>query len=287
MVAFAPGGITDIIARLVSQKLGEITGQSFVVENRGGAGGELAAKVVSGTTADGYTLLVITTAVAIDAVALMGAIDPRTQLTPIAIAASAPMIFTVNKSITSPNLMDYVRSVKHGRVTFSSSGIGTAEDLTAEYIFKEVPGIEATHVPYTGGADVLNAVLGNQVDLAATTVPPALPFLNNGSMRALASASHQRLTILPKAPTLGEIGFPDLENPSWIGFFGPPGLPTDVAERLNKLLTAALTRPDVTARLTRLGFVLQPQSLAKTVDLINQEVAKWRQIVEKTGFNPN
>lgn len=287
IVAFAPGGITDIIARLVSQKLGDTTGQSFVVENRGGAGGALGAKIVSGAAADGYTLLVTTTAVAINAVALKNAIDPRTQLTPIAIAATAPMIFVVNKSVTSPNLMDYVRNVKHGRVTFSSSGIGTAEDLTAEYIFKEVPGIEATHVPYSGGADVLNAVLGNQVDLAAATVPPALPFLNNDSLRALAVASHQRLTMLPKVPTIGESGFPDLENPSWIGFFGPPGLPTDVADRLNKLLNAALTRPDVTARLTHLGFVLQPQNLTRTVELMNQEVTKWRQIVEKTGFNPN
>lgn len=287
IVAFAPGGITDIIARLVGQKLNDATGESFVVENRGGASGALGAKIVSDAAPDGYTLLVTTTAVAINATVVKGAVDPRTQLTPIAIAATAPMIFAVNHSVTSPNLMDYVRRVKKGRVTFSSSGIGTAEDLTAEYIFKAVPGINATSVPYSGGADVLNAVLGNQVDLAATTVPPALPFLKGGSLRVLASASHRRLAMLPDVPTLGELGFPDLENPSWIAFFGPPNLPGDIAGKLNSMINKALVRPDVTARLTALGFLLQPQGQAETVTAMKQEAAKWKEMVEKTGFNPN
>jgi tripartite-type tricarboxylate transporter receptor subunit TctC len=287
IVAFAPGGITDIIARLVGQKLGDATGQSFAVENRGGAAGTLGAKIVSDAAPDGYTLLVTTTAIAINAAVVKGAVDPRTQLTPIAIAATAPMIFAANHSVTSPNLMDYVRHAKNGRITFSSSGIGTAEDLTAEYIFKAVPGIDATHVPYSGGAEVLNAVLGNQVDLAATTVPPALPFLKSGSLRVLASVSHRRLAMLPDVPTIGELGFPDLENPSWIGFFAPPDLPGDIAKSLNSMINKALARPDVTARLTDLGFLLQPQEQAETVATMKQEVAKWKEIVEKTGFNPN
>ncbi len=287
IVAFAPGGIADIIGRLLGDKLNATLGQSVVVENRGGAGGGLAAKLVSSEPGDGYTLLITTTAVAINAVAMKGAVDPRTQLTPIALVASAPMIFVANRTVTAPDLMQYVRGINGGNFTYCTSGVGTAEHLTSAYIFKVTPGLQATHVPFSGGVAILNAVLGNQVDLTTATIPPALPFLKDGSLRVLAVAAHQRLPMLPDAPALKEIGFPDLENASWIALFGPPGLPDDIANMLNSQVNRALKQPDVSERLTTLGFALRSGSQPEFATYLKDEVAKWREIVQTTGFTLN
>ncbi len=148
VVAFGPGGIADTIARLVGQKLASRLGQPIVVDNRAGAGGTVGAKLAAGAAADGYTLLVTTAAVAVNANAARDAFDPRTQLTPIALAASAPTIFAVHRSVAAKGLMDYVRNVKAGRFTFSTAGVGTTEHLTAEFVFRSVTGIDATHVPF-------------------------------------------------------------------------------------------------------------------------------------------
>src|SRR6185503_12289347 len=151
VVAFGPGGVADTIGRLVGQKLNDRFGQPVVVDNRAGAGGIVGAKIVAAAPADGYTLLVITAAVAINAVTSKEGVDPRSQLTPIALAASSPTIFAAIRSAPGGNLMEYLRSVKGGRFTYSSAGVGTAEHLTSEYVFKAVSGVTATHVPFAGG----------------------------------------------------------------------------------------------------------------------------------------
>lgn len=160
VVAFGPGGIADTIARLVGQKLSERFGQSIVVDNRAGAGGTVGAKLVAAAAPDGYTLLVITAAIAVNASASRDAVDPVKQLTPVALAASAPTIFAVHRSVTAKNLMEYVRGAKGGRFTYSTAGVGTTEHLTSEYIFKAVPGLDATHVPFQGGIAPVTAVIG-------------------------------------------------------------------------------------------------------------------------------
>jgi tripartite-type tricarboxylate transporter receptor subunit TctC len=287
VVAFGPGGIADTIGRLLGQKLNHRFGQAIVVDNRAGAGGTVGAKLVAAAAPDGYTLLVITAAVAVNAVASKEAVDPRSQLTPIALAARAPTIFAVHRSVTAKNLMEYVRNVKGGRFTYSTAGVGTTEHLTSEYVFKAVTGLDATHVPFQGGVAPVTAVLGQQVDMTTTTVPTALQFIKDGRLRVLAVASHKRIPALPDVPTLAEAGFPDFENASWIAFFAPARTPAPVVRTLNAEINNALRQPDVRERLALLGFDPHMSSQTEFAGYVKSEVAKWALVVTTTGITTN
>jgi tripartite-type tricarboxylate transporter receptor subunit TctC len=287
VVAFGPGGIADTIARLVGQKLSDRFGQSIVVDNRAGAGGTVGAKLVAAAAPDGYTLLVITAAVAVNVSASREAVDPSNQLTPIALAASAPTIFAVHRSVTAKNLMEYVRGAKGGRFTYSTAGVGTTEHLTSEYVFRAVPGLDATHVPFQGGIAPVTAVIGQQVDITTTTVPTAFPYIKQGALRVLAVASRKRIAVLPDVPTLAEAGFPDFENASWIAFFAPAKAPAAVVRTLNAEINNALLKPDVRSRLMTMGFDPQAGSQAEFAAYLKSEIAKWAQVIKTTGITPN
>jgi tripartite-type tricarboxylate transporter receptor subunit TctC len=287
VVAFAPGGIADTIARTVGQGLSERVGQPVIVENRGGAGGAVAARFVAAAQPDGYTLLVTTTAIAVNASASKDAVDPVVQLVPVALAASTPTIFAVHGSVKAKNLMEFVRDVKGSRFTYSSAGVGTTQHLTGEYLFRAVPGLDATHVPFQGGAPVNTAVVAQQVDMASTTLPTAFSYVRQGSMRVLAVASHARMRLLPDVPTVAESGFPDFEDRSWIAFFAPANTPAAVAQTLNAEIGRILRRPEVKERLTTIG--LDPQTLAQPefARYVKDEIEKWRQVIKATGITPN
>lgn len=287
VIAFGPGGIADTIGRLVGQKLNDRFGQPFVGDNRPGAGGAIAARLVASAAPDGHTLLVTTTAVAVNATAVKDAVDPRSQLTPMAIAATAPTIFVVHRSVAAKSLLDYVRNVKKGRFNYGTAGVGTTEHLTSEYLFRAVPGLEPTHVPYQGGAAPVTAVVAQQVDLATTTIPTAFNFIKQGALRVLAIASHKRVATLPDVPTLAESGFADFENASWIAFFAPAKSPAAAVRLLNREINDALRQPDVTARLTALGFDIQTRSQPDFAAYVGSEVEKWRRVIQATGINPN
>jgi tripartite-type tricarboxylate transporter receptor subunit TctC len=287
VIAFGPGGIADTIGRLVGQKLHDRFGQPIVGDNRPGAGGSLAAKLVAGATPDGYTLLVTTTAIAVNATAVKDAVDPRTQLTPVAITASAPTIFVVHRSVGAKTLLDYVRTTKQGRFNYGTAGVGTTEHLTSEYVFRAVPGLDPTHVPYQGGTAPVAATAGQQVDMATTTIPTASTFIKQGTLRVLAVASHKRIPALPDVPTLAEAGFPDFENASWIAFFAPAKTPAVVVRTLNAEINNALRQADVRDRLTALGFDIQTRSQPEFAEYVKSEVAKWVQVIKATGISPN
>ena len=285
-VAFSPGGIADTIARAVGQKMSERIGQPVVVETKSGAGGLVGAKYVAAQAPDGYTLLVTTTSLAINAHGKEG-VNPVTQLTPVAIAASTPTIFAVNGEVAAKDLMDFVRNVKGGRFTFASAGIGSAEHLAGEYIFRAVPGLEATHVPFQGGAPVNTAILSKQVDVASTTLPTALAYVRGQTMRVLAVASQTRMAQLPQVPTLAEAGFPNYESASWIAFFAPAKLPESIAQQLNAEINAALGQADVRERLTTIGLEPRTMTQPQFAEYMKAEVAKWGDVIKKTGITPN
>ena len=285
-VAFSPGGIADTIARAVGQKMGERIGQPVVVETKSGAGGMVGAKYVAVAAPDGYTLLVTTTALAINANAAQG-VSPLTELTPVAIAASTPTIFAVHGNVAAKDLMDFVRNAKGGRFTFASAGIGSAEHLAGEYVFRSVPGLEATHVPFQGGAQVNTAIVSQQVDVASTTLPTALAFVRQQTMRVVAVASNARMPLLPNVPTLAESGFPGYESASWIAFFGPAKLPDGIAQQLNAEINRALGQADVRERLSAIG--LEPRTMARRefVQYMGDEVEKWGRVIKTTGITPH
>lgn len=287
VIAFGPGGIADTIGRLVGQKLADRFGQSVVGDNRPGAGGALAARIVAGANPDGYTLLVTTTAIAVNATAVKDAVDPRTQLVPIAVAATAPTIFVVHRSAAGKGLMDYLRATRGGRFNYGTAGVGTTEHLSSEFLFRAVAGLDATHVPYQGGAAPVTAVVAQQVDMATTTIPTAFPFIKQGALRVLAVAARKRVNALPEVPTLAEAGFPDFENASWIAFFAPARTPQRIVGRLNAEVAGALRQPDVHGRLTALGFDIQTRSQPDFAAYVGAEVEKWAKVIKTTGIQPN
>ncbi len=287
VVAFGPGGIADTVARLVGQKLADRLGQQMVVDNRPGAGGTVGAKLVAGATSDGYTLLVITAAIAVNASTAREAVDPRTELTAVALTASTPTIFAVHRSVAAKNLMDYLRVAKAGRFTYSTAGVGTTEHLTSEYLFKAVSGFDATHVPFQGGTAPVIAVAGQQVDMTTTTVPTAFPLIKQGTLRVMAVASRKRIPVLPEVPTLAESGFPDFENASWIAYFAPAKTPPAVVQLLNTEINNALRQTDVRERLAALGFDAHASSRAEFAEYVKSEIAKWAKVIKTTGITLN
>jgi tripartite-type tricarboxylate transporter receptor subunit TctC len=266
--------------------MGERVGQPVVVETRSGAGGMVGAKYVAAAAPDGYVILVTTTALAINAHSKEG-VNPVSDLTPVAIAASTPTIFAVHGAASAKDLMDFVRNHKGGRFTFASAGIGSAEHLAGEYVFRSVPGLEATHVPFQGGAPVNSAIVSQQVDLASTTLPTALAFVKQRTMRVLAVASRTRMALLPEVPTLAESGFPDFENASWIAFFAPARTPDKVVQLLNGEINAALALADVRERLTAIGLDPQTMTQPEFAQYMKGEVAKWARVIKTTGITPN
>jgi tripartite-type tricarboxylate transporter receptor subunit TctC len=165
--------------------------------------------------------------------------------------------------------------------------VGTTEHLTSEYIFKAVPGLEATHVPYQGGAAPVTAVAGQQVDMATTTIPTASALIKQGALRVLAVAARKRVAALPDVPTLAEAGFPDFENASWIAFFAPAKTPAPIVQQLNAEVNNAMRQRDVAERLGALGFDIQTRTQPDFADYVKSEVAKWVLVIKTTGISPN
>jgi tripartite-type tricarboxylate transporter receptor subunit TctC len=286
IVAFAPGGIADGIGRLIGQKLTERMGQSVVIENRDGAAGVLASKAVSAAAPDGYTLLVHTAAVAISPSVSKDGFDPLTELVPVAMIASTPTILVVSSSVPANNLQEYIK-LKGGKFNYSTAGVGTPPHLTAEFLFKSLPGVDAVHVPFRGGAPAITAVLGGQVDMVSTSMPPAVPHIKQGKMKALVATSAKRSPTLPDVPTAAESGFADFEDLSWVAFFAPAKTPPAVVQKLNAEINEVLKLPDVKERLAAIGFDPAPSSAPEFAGYMKKEVAKWAKIVKTIGFTGN
>jgi len=287
IVAFAAGGVADVAGRLISQRLSERLNQNFVVENHGGAGGVLGAKLVNAAPADGYTILITTSAVVISAISSENSVNPSRQLTPIAMIASTPDAFAVHDSVKSNSLMDYVRVQKGGQFTYATAGAGTLEHLTSEYVFKSEKGLHPSHVPFRGGTPALNALLGQQVDMVVAAMPAPLALVRSGGLRILAVASHKRVPAAPNIPTLAEQGFKDLESLAWIGMFAPQGTPAPIAKALNSAVNDALNSSDMKDRFTALGFSVQTSPQGEFVKYVDGELKQWAGIAKTIGFSLN
>ena len=286
VVAFGAGGIADTIARTLSSRLSDRLGQQVIVDNRPGAGGALGARIVSAAQPDGHTLLVTTAAVSVNANVGKESVDPSRGLTPIVNAASTPTIFAVHSSSPAKGLMDFIKGTKGGRFTFATAGVGTTEHLTAEFVFRPLSGIDPVHVPYAGGVAPVSATVAQQVDMAVTTIPTAFGQIKANALRVLAVAARSRMPLLPDVPTLKEAGLADFENSSWIGVFGPPGLPPALGRRLNEEVNLALKLPEVRDRLVTLGFDPRGGTQEAFAGYVKDEVEKWGKVIKATGITP-
>jgi tripartite-type tricarboxylate transporter receptor subunit TctC len=284
-VAFPAGGIADVVARLVGQKLAERLGHAVVVENRAGAGGNLAAKSVSGAASDGYTILATTTGLAVNETASKNKGFSVDSLRAIAIVAFSPDVLAVHPSNPAKDLNEFVRNGKAKGFTYGSAGVGTAPNIGAEYFFREVAKVQALHVPFTGGAPAVTAAIGNHVDAIVLTLPTVVPSITQGLLRGLGLASATRNSAVPDVPTYGEMGFPDVRHGSWVGFFAPAKTPDAIVVKLNADINAIMQEPEARQKLKAIGFDVIIKSQPDAADYFKSEVVSWGKMTRAIGFS--
>ena len=281
VVAFAAGGVADTLARMVGQGLSERLHQPVVVENRGGAGGNIAASVVAHAAPDGYTLLVTTTAIAINETLRETKTFAATDFKTVAIVASSPEALVTSPSNPANNLAEFVKAAKGKTINFGSAGVGSGSHIEAEYFFKKIAGIEATHVPFQGGAPAINATLGNQIDLLATTLGGgAAAQVAAGKLKGLGIAAEKRAPVTPNVPTYAEAGFPDFSRRHGLDFLRRPRPTRRSSRRSIRPSTTPIKNPDVQQKLATIGFDPIQGSPAQAETMFKAEVTKWGEMVK-------
>jgi len=286
VVAFPPGGGTDIIARAIAQKLAERIAQQVVVDNRPGAGGNIGTDIVAKSAPDGYTMLMGSAGpLAINA-SLFGKMpfDPIKDLAPVTLAASTPNVLVVHPSLKAATVKELIALAKArpGEINFASSGHGTPAHLAGE-LFNSMAGVKMVHVPYKGAAPALADLLGGQVQLMFSTMPPALPHVKDGKLRALAVTSAKRSPAAPDLPTLDEIALPGFEANTWHGVVVPAGTPRAIIARLNREIVAILHLPDVVERFSSQGAEALGSTPEEFAAYIRSETLKWARVVRESG----
>jgi tripartite-type tricarboxylate transporter receptor subunit TctC len=284
IVPFPAGGPTDGMARLISDRLGAVLGQSVITENHGGgAGGSVGAKLVAAAEPDGYTILItpggsLTTG---PAVHKNIGYDPARSFTPVALLTIMPTIISVNAALPVRSLSELVTYAKTnpGKISWGSQGFGTSTHLLAE-LFKLETRANIVHVPYRGSAPLLAAIIAGEVQMMADPSITSLPSIQAGKLRPLAIAGPERSAKLPDVPTTTEAGFPKLQSPFWLGAVAPAGTPPGIIDRLNAALRAAFADPQTRTRLDNLGAEIRIGTPAEFGTLLAQELAQWTAVCE-------
>ena len=287
IVPFAPGGATDVLTRIVSQKLYERWGQIVIVDNRVGASGNIGAEYVAkSVAADGYTLLVAGSPHAIN-MSLFNNLryDLARDVAPITSIAAFPSLIAVHPSVPVKSVKDLIAlaRARPGQINFGSAGNGSPNHLSME-MFKTMAKVDMTHIPYKGGSgQMVSDLLAGQVQLASMGLPPAMPYVKSGRLRVIAVTSAKRSPLLPQAPTVAETGLPGYEVNSWYGVFAPPALPKEIIAKINADIVAVLGLADVKERLAGLGAEPQPMTPDDFGKFVRDDIAKWSRVVKESG----
>jgi tripartite-type tricarboxylate transporter receptor subunit TctC len=284
VVAFAPGSSTDIVARTLGQQLAAQVGQTVVVENKPGAGGNIATQQVMSAAADGYTLLFHSVAYAVNPSLFANAgYDALRDLQPVAMAAVTPNLLYVHPSVKANSLSELFELARTSKFSYASSGNGTTTHLGAELLFRTLAKVDVTHVPFQPAAATQAAVSG-QVPIASTSMPPAVPHAKAGRVRPIAVMSLTRSPALPEVPTVAELGFPGFEANTWFALFAPARTPPEILERLNAELNKALAAKPVQERFGSLSLEARPMDRPALRSYLEGEVAKWGRVVRDNGL---
>jgi tripartite-type tricarboxylate transporter receptor subunit TctC len=287
VVPYAPGGTTDIVARLMAQALSASTGKNFLIENKGGGSTTIATGYVAKAAPDGYTLLANEmTQTIVPALFPKLSFDPIKDLSPVTVFAEAPYVLVVNSSVPVKNLRELVELAKAqpGKLNFASGGSASGPHIAGE-LLKSVAGIEMTHIAYKGSGPALSDLLGGQVQVLITAAPTVIGQMSSGRMRPLAVAHSKRLISLPNVPTAAEAGFPGFSIANWFGFAAPKGTPADVINYLNMEIQKVLSRPDVKEKLVAAGAEPVFMTPAEAMRHINTEALRWGDLVKKARIN--
>ena len=286
VVPFPAGGTTDILARAAAQKLTEALGQSVVVDNRPGAGGNIGAELVAKAAPDGYTLLMGTVGTHAINPSLYAKMpyDHIKDFVPIILVAGVPNVLVVNPSLPIHSVADLIKlaKAKPGTINFASSGSGTSIHLSGE-LFKTMAGVDMTHVPYKGSAPALTDVMGGQVQIMFDNLPSSLALIKSGKLRAVAVTSLQRAPALPDVPTIAESGLPGFEASSWFGILAPAGTPAPIVAKINAEVNKWLQSPEAKEQLLAQGAAAAGGSPEQFVAHIRAETDKWAKVVKASG----
>lgn len=283
---FAPGGATDVLARLVAQKLSERWGQTVIVDNRVGAGGHIGAELAARSAPDGYTLLVAGTPHAIGMTLYKKlAYDMAKDLVGANRIATYPSAIAVHPQLPVKNVKDLIALAKSrpGQLNFGSAGVGSPNGLALE-LFQTMAKVKMVHIPYKGGSgQMVSELISGQVQLASIGLPPSIAFVKSGRLRVIAVTGLERAALLPDVPTVHESGLPGFEVTSWYGVFGPAALPKDLVARLNADVAAILGAADMKEQLSRRGAEPGAMSVDAFNRYVHEEIAKWAKVVKASG----
>jgi tripartite-type tricarboxylate transporter receptor subunit TctC len=287
VVGFAPGGNTDTVARVVGQKLGERLGQQVIIENKAGAGGTIGTAEVARAAPDGYTLTMGTTTTHAIAVAAYAKLpyDPVADFEPIALVANAPYLLVVNSSLPAKDLKEFITLVKSqpGKLNYGSAGQATTTHLVMATLATRA-GLDMVHVPFKGNAPATTAVIANQVEILFGALPPLLPHVSSGRLRALAISSAKRSPSLPAVPTVAEAGFPDFDISLWLGFFAPKGTPPAVIKRLETELLHIAQSPELKDLLEKQGLEPYANGAAELGKLVKSEITTYQSVFKAANI---
>jgi len=287
ILAFPPGGPTDIVSRVLAQKLGEQLGQQVLVDNKPGAGGNIGAELASRAPNDGYTIFYNTSAIVINP-ALYGkaSYDTLKDFVPVVLTAAIPMVLVVNPAVPAKNMKEFVDLVKSkpGQVNYSSSGSGTITHLASAMLSAQM-GLSTQHVPYKGSAPGLVDLAAGQTQFMTDTINTALPYIKDGRLRAIAVTSAKRSQVLPDLPTFNESGLPGFDAAAWQGVVVPAGTPAEIVTRLNAEINKAMQDAGVRARLAGQGADVLGSTPGEYAAYIRAEMPRWAKAIKESGAN--
>lgn len=286
IVPYTGGGITDVVTRIVTQKMSGPLGQSIVVDNRPGANSILGSDLAAKAAPDGYTMVTVIAGYAANVTLYQGKLpfDPRKDLVPVSLAGIAPLIMTANNNLPAKDVKELVAYAKSnpGKLNFGSSGIGAAAHLTTE-LLKQTAGIDMVHVPFKGTAPALTALMANDIQILVDVPSSLMPHVRGGKIKALAMFSKERIQGAQEVPTMAEAGGPPLESSTWVLFMAPGGTPKPIIDRLAAETAKAINESEIRERFNDIGIVPVGNTPAQAAKFLEDEVAKWAKVINTAG----
>ena len=286
IVGFAPGGPTDLFARLIAQKLTEQTGKNFYIENVAGAGGNIGTVRAAQSPPDGYTFLVTGGNLTNNPYLFSNAgFDPLKDFDPVTLGAATPVVLAVNPSVPAQTVKELVAWIRAnpGKESYASPGTGTPPQLVGA-LFQHELNLDLVHVPFGGGGPAVEATVGGHTPISFGALAPAVPLIKSGGLRALAVTGAARSPTLPDIPTMAEAGFPEVQGATWTAVVAPAGTPKDIIAKLHRLIVGSLAQPDVREKLAAMAYVPIGNSPEECTAFFKAEMAKWSKVIKDAGL---